>query len=321
MRATASRAAAAARSRISLSDASPLSNACSTASAANRTTVRMVPSTGRSTAWYAASVARRRPVTRSRAETDSSGAKVSARPRRICERITPELPRAPMSEPWRIASHTSCIPEPSPGSSPTTDSSVRAMFVPVSPSGTGYTLRRLSSSWWLRSTSRYVDTTRRRSDGASACRTPTAGMVSGTLLPFPVPSSCRAVRSGHVRGSERSENGVSLRGVREEAAVRHAPEPLAPAQQAALEPQRPARPRRGQRLAATHPRVHVVPQGRQDPEALEKKPECGSPSGGVRSERSERRRRRANVHEAGIPPSSERGRHAGRGEDVRPADG
>ena len=111
-----------------------------------RTTVRIVPSTGRNTAWYAASVARRSPAATSVPETDSRGANVSARPRRIWERITPELPRAPMREPWRIASHTCPIAVASvpdaftpevPSSSPTTDSRVSAMLVPVSPSGTG----------------------------------------------------------------------------------------------------------------------------------------------------------------------------------------
>ena len=50
--------------------------------------------------------------------------------------MTPELPRAPISEPWLMALHM--VPMSSaPSSSDTTDSSVRAMFVPVSPSGTG----------------------------------------------------------------------------------------------------------------------------------------------------------------------------------------
>ncbi len=70
-------------------------------------------------------------------------------PRRSWERITPELPRAPMSEPWPMALQTRGRPEPAgtPSSSVTTASSVRAMLVPVSPSGTGYTFRRLMSPW------------------------------------------------------------------------------------------------------------------------------------------------------------------------------
>ena len=53
--------------------------------------------------------------------------------------MTPELPRAPMSEPWPMARHTSdsADPDGTPSSSATTASSVKAMFVPVSPSGTG----------------------------------------------------------------------------------------------------------------------------------------------------------------------------------------
>ena len=51
MLATASRAAAAARSSTPARVVSPSVTARSTDSAADRTTVRMVPSTGRSTAW------------------------------------------------------------------------------------------------------------------------------------------------------------------------------------------------------------------------------------------------------------------------------
>ena len=60
-------------------------------------------------------------------------------PRRSCERITPELPRAPIRDPWPMALQTSSsgAPGPTPSSSLTTASRVRAMFVPVSPSGTG----------------------------------------------------------------------------------------------------------------------------------------------------------------------------------------
>ena len=71
--------------------------------------------------------------------------------------MTPEFPRAPMSDPWATALHTAAmVGAPSPArpraplaapagsrspstsaSSATTDSTVRAMLVPVSPSGTG----------------------------------------------------------------------------------------------------------------------------------------------------------------------------------------
>ncbi len=69
--------------------------------------------------------------------------------------MTPELPRAPMSDPCTMASQVA----PNPGSarassSVVTDSTVSAMLVPVSPSGTGKTLSRLMSSWWVRRPSR-----------------------------------------------------------------------------------------------------------------------------------------------------------------------
>ena len=53
--------------------------------------------------------------------------------------MTPELPRAPISDPWLTARQTSAMAarSPRPSSSSTTASSVSAMFVPVSPSGTG----------------------------------------------------------------------------------------------------------------------------------------------------------------------------------------
>jgi hypothetical protein len=59
-------------------------------------------------------------------------------PRRIWDRMTPELPRAPMSDPWVMAWYTLFGSDGSLWSSSlTTDSRVRAIFVPVSPSGTG----------------------------------------------------------------------------------------------------------------------------------------------------------------------------------------
>ena len=83
----------------------------------------------------------------------SARSKASARPRMIWERITPEFPRAPMREPWRTALHTAGMPS-APSNSFTTDSRVRAMLVPMSPSGTGYTLSRLMASWCARRASR-----------------------------------------------------------------------------------------------------------------------------------------------------------------------
>ena len=71
----------------------------SAASASSRIAVSIVPSTGFLTALYAASLADRSAAARS-----SLVARDSAAPRTICERITPELPRAPIS----AARETSC---------------------------------------------------------------------------------------------------------------------------------------------------------------------------------------------------------------------
>ena len=106
------------------------------------------------TASYAALPTAARAVAKQPASTASCSRMTWARPRRICERITPEFPRAPISEPWLNALHVATMSSPAVPTSATTDSSVSAMFVPVSPSGTGYTLSRLMASWWARSRSR-----------------------------------------------------------------------------------------------------------------------------------------------------------------------
>ena len=51
--------------------------------------------------------------------------------------MTPLLPLAPISEPWLMASHVGTSSPAAASISSTTASSVRDMFVPVSPSGTG----------------------------------------------------------------------------------------------------------------------------------------------------------------------------------------
>ena len=62
-------------------------------------------------------------------------------PRRIWDRMTPELPRAPLSAPLETLSHTSMKAlEGQAESSFTADCIVRDILVPVSPSGTGKTL-------------------------------------------------------------------------------------------------------------------------------------------------------------------------------------
>ena len=133
----------------------------STDSAAARTTVRIVPSTGRSTASYAASAARRSPAATSAPDDrverrervgepaqdlGQDHARVAARPH---ERAVAN----------GLADLLHCGRRPSAcdavsSSARTTDSRVSAMFVPVSPSGTGYTLSALSSSWCERRASR-----------------------------------------------------------------------------------------------------------------------------------------------------------------------
>ena len=53
-----------------------------------------------------------------------------------------------MSEPWAMALHTDAISGSAPSSSSTTERRVSDMLVPVSPSGTGYTLRLFTASRW-----------------------------------------------------------------------------------------------------------------------------------------------------------------------------
>ena len=89
---------------------------CSAPSAAARATVRIVPSTGRSTAWRAASLAAARPRARpGPSAPPSPSASTPVRPRSSWERITPEFPRAPMSDPWAMALHTAAICAAPPG--------------------------------------------------------------------------------------------------------------------------------------------------------------------------------------------------------------
>jgi hypothetical protein len=67
----------------------------------------------------------------------------------ICDRITPELPRAPISAPCDM--HAIIGPAVSslhPFNSARTDRIVKDMLVPVSPSGTGKTLMAFTCSTW-----------------------------------------------------------------------------------------------------------------------------------------------------------------------------
>ena len=117
----------------------------------SRRTVRIVPSTGLRTALKATFTPRRQARAMSAGVGSSwffASQRPSAMPRRICEVMTPELPRAPMREPWVMALAISSMVA-SAGrawTSLTTVPRVSDMFVPVSPSGTGKTLSLLTSS-------------------------------------------------------------------------------------------------------------------------------------------------------------------------------
>ena len=99
--------------------------------------MRIVPSIGFNTAEYAAVLAAFSASATVAADAGEAPFNDEASPRRIWDRITPELPRAPISEPWLIASQVGTISGAAASSSLTTASRVRDMFVPVSPSGTG----------------------------------------------------------------------------------------------------------------------------------------------------------------------------------------
>ena len=110
----------------------------SLSSAISRMTDSIVPSTGSRTARYAASRAPWNARATTAASIFSASPSTSAAPRRICDRITPELPRAPISA-ARVTSFTSAgrsvaLERSRPS---TTARAVDVMFVPVSPSGTG----------------------------------------------------------------------------------------------------------------------------------------------------------------------------------------
>src|SRR5690348_1812065 len=117
-------------------------------SAASRATVRMVPSTGSSTAPSRRSNPAPMARARSPAEARSRAPSPSLRPSRNWERSIPELPRAPRIEAWAIASVTEGRGASASMSrrARATSRRVRHMLVPVSPSGTGNTFIRFSSS-------------------------------------------------------------------------------------------------------------------------------------------------------------------------------
>ena len=121
--------------------------ASSSASANAEMTLRMVPSTGLASALRALSAPRRTAAASARASSTGALRACSARPTRNCAMIAPELPRAPSmaSLPMRASSSPMCrlrrLSAPC-----STLPRVEARLLPVSPSGTGNTLMRLSSS-------------------------------------------------------------------------------------------------------------------------------------------------------------------------------
>jgi len=107
----------------------------------------MVPSTGSSSAASSRSNPRRNAAASSWARTRTFPPMPSLNPSRKWESIIPELPRAPSTDAWatvRVTSGRGASPRRCSAS--TMDFSVSVKFVPVSPSGTGKTLMRFSSS-------------------------------------------------------------------------------------------------------------------------------------------------------------------------------
>ena len=122
-------------------------SAATTASwAAWRVTVRIVPSTGLTTAPYARSAPSRSAFARSSALNRRRPASPSEMPRKIWDVMTPELPRAPISAPNAIAAATRSTVSSARSASWRALRTVASMFEPVSPSGTGKTFRALTSS-------------------------------------------------------------------------------------------------------------------------------------------------------------------------------
>jgi hypothetical protein len=120
----------------------------SAASAASRDTVRMVPSTGSSSDSYSWFAPVRMARATSLAEATSRSPSDSRNPRRKWESSMPELPRAPKTQASAMARVTAGNVALlwSARTASAAARSVIAKLVPVSPSGTGKTLMRLSSS-------------------------------------------------------------------------------------------------------------------------------------------------------------------------------
>ena len=110
-------------------------------------TVSIVPSTGSATALYAAVLASARAFDNSAVPSVSEPSRPTASPLKNWERMMPLLPLASIIAARDITAAASPAERPpEPSSAFTTASSVRNMFVPVSPSGTGKTLSELMTS-------------------------------------------------------------------------------------------------------------------------------------------------------------------------------
>ena len=135
--------------------------------AESRTTVRIVPSTGFSTA---ASSDRAPSVSADATSPSDARALPSSppeNPSRNWESIMPQLPRAPSSADRAATAATrSTRRSRYPANSPATASRVRLRLVPVSPSATGKTLIRLSSALHSRPL-RHAASSARRNRGPS----------------------------------------------------------------------------------------------------------------------------------------------------------
>jgi len=106
-----------------------------------------VPAAGFDTAAVASSSARRSADRSAAPLTVRAPSQLSASPRSTCERITPELPRAPATAPFARAD--TAAPTASAGSrtrASSADRMVCSRLVPVSPSATGNTLIRSIAS-------------------------------------------------------------------------------------------------------------------------------------------------------------------------------
>ena len=111
-------------------------------------TVKIVPLTGFLTAENATFSAESKMFATSFVPISSHSLMPSQTPRKICDVMTPELPRAPIRAPVVIARQSSSFEkfEPSATMFSSTLLRVSDMFVPVSPSGTGKTFSLLTSS-------------------------------------------------------------------------------------------------------------------------------------------------------------------------------